>query len=164
MITYLRGPSGWVKPSSPPSSCILTRASPWTTVFVQHGKSTICSLELLTALCALLTMRDSLRNRRVYLYVDNTAAWSCMITATRTLFQCQRWATSFTLKSQSLGSIVGSNGSTQRRILQIYLPDPSCQREQLYTDRPVFKQRSMAFPSLSDYTNLSSLFFRLKSE
>jgi hypothetical protein len=54
--------------------------SPWLFQrFTQHGKSTICSLELLAALCALLTMRDSLRNHRVCLYVDNTAACSCMI-------------------------------------------------------------------------------------
>ena len=45
-------------------------------LFSAHGKSTICSLELLAALCALLTMRDHLRNRRVCLYVDNTAARS----------------------------------------------------------------------------------------
>ena len=47
--------------------------------FLEHGQSSICSLELLAALCLLLTFKERLRGRRVYFFVDVTPAWSCMI-------------------------------------------------------------------------------------
>ena len=47
--------------------------------FLEHGQSPICFLELLAALCLLLTFKELLRSRRVYFFVDNTPAGSCMI-------------------------------------------------------------------------------------
>jgi len=38
------------------------------------------------------------------------------------------------------------------------------QREQLYAARPVFRQRQIIFPSMSDCKNPSFLFIRLKTE
>jgi hypothetical protein len=132
--------------------------------FAQHGKSTICFLELLTALCALLTMRDSLRNRRVCLYVDNTADWSCMINGYSSSVPMSSMGNLFHLAITALGIDCWVKWVNTQGNLADLPSRPAYQWEQLYSDRPVFKQRAMAFPSLSDYTNPSSLFFRLKSE
>jgi hypothetical protein len=112
-------------------------------------------------------MRDSLRNRRVCLYViiiDNTAAWSCMINRYSSSVPMASVGNLLHLTIAALGFDCWVEWVNTKANLADLPSRPACQREQLYAARPVLKQRAMVFPSLFDYTNPSSLFFRLKSE
>jgi len=54
---------------------------PWLLkIFKAQCSSVICVLEMLAGLCGLISMGEDLRGRKVYLFCDNTAAWSSMIT------------------------------------------------------------------------------------
>jgi hypothetical protein len=138
---------------------------PWLVqLFSEHGKSTICSLELLAALCALLTVRDHLRNRRVCLYVDNTAAWSCMINGYSSSKPMAAMGNLFHLAIAARGIDCWVEWVNSEANLADLPSRPAHQREQLYAARPVFLQRRMIFPSPADFDNPSSLFLTLKDE
>ena len=109
-------------------------------------------------------MRDHLRNRRVCLYVDNTAAWSCMINGYSSSKPMAAMGNLFHLIAAALWIDCWVEWVNSEANLADLPSRPAHQQEQLYAARPVFQRRRMIFPSPSDYNNPSELFLRLKSE
>ena len=130
--------------------------------FLQHGDSSICSLELLAAVCALLTFSKRLRNRRVYFFVDNTPAWSCMINGYSSSVPMAEMGNLFHLAIAALGIDCWIEWVNSDANIADLPSRPEHQRGQLYAARPVFRQQRMQFPTPTDCLNPSDFFLSLK--
>ena len=129
---------------------------------LQHGDSSICSLELLAALCALLTFSERLRDRRVYFFVDNTPAWSCMINGYSSSAPMAEMGNLFHLAIAALGIDCWIEWVNSDANIADLPSRPERQRGQLYAARPVFKQQRMQFPTSTDCLNPSDFFLCLR--
>ena len=131
--------------------------------FLAHGASSICSLELLAALCLLITFPDRLRGRRVYFFIDNTPAWSCMINGYSSSKPMAEMGNLFHLAIAALEIDCWIEWVNSDANLADLPSRPAHQREQLYAARPVFLQTQMVFPKPSDCLNPHELFLRLRT-
>ena len=130
--------------------------------FLEHGQSSICSLELLAALCLLLTFKERLRGRRVYFFVDNTPAWSCMINGFSASKPMAEMGNLFHLAIAALEIDCWVEWVNSDANIADIPSRPIHQRGQLYAARPVFKQIRMVFPTPDDCLNPSAFFQALR--
>ena len=133
-------------------------------IFLRHGETSICSLELLAALCALLTMHKRLRHRKICFFVDNTAAWSCMINGFSSSPPMAKIGNLFHLALAALEADCWVEWVKSEANIADLPSRPIHQRGPLYAARPVFKQERMLFPTQEELDNPHLLFNRIYNE
>lgn len=130
--------------------------------FLEHGDSSICSLELLAAVSLLLTFGERLRKRRVYFFVDNTPAWYCMINGYSSSKPMAEMGNLFHLAIAALEIDCWIEWVNSEANIADLPSRPQHQRAQLYAARPVFQQQRMIFPTPADCMTPSDFFLRLR--
>ena len=131
-------------------------------LFLEHGATSICSLEMLAALCSLLTFRRWLKHRRVLFFIDNTAAWSAMINGYTSSPPMARLSTLFHLAAAALSIDCWVEWVNTDANLADLPSRPLAQRTELYNARPAFKQLQMIFPSPAEHADPRLLFHNLQ--